>query len=657
MPNNIPMSERWKKSFYVAETAIGDLAEWKLILEQPVAPFQKALFDKYTARLLILFMILLGALIIAEMLSRRIIYSIETLSRITLDIPAKLAKADVPIIWPETAIEESNQLVGNFMETTNSLAAQYSAVQLINESLEQQIFDRTNELKIILENAPIGIARIIDRKIVWVNRKVTELLLYSAEELLHQSTRMVCTSEESFEQFGLEAYQVMAQGLIYNSILELARKDGERILVRCTSKSIDPSGMSMGVLLILEDVTEDKKQEEELLQAKKTAESANRAKSEFLANMSHEIRTPMNGVIGMAQLLAMTDLTEEQRSYVEILTSSGKNLISIVNDILDLSKIESGKISLEMTEFSLKGAINDVVLTQRSVISNKGLSLNVTVADDVPPIFMGDPLRIKQIILNLLGNAAKFTSKGSIFVSVDMLQFHGTTGVVRISVRDTGIGISSDALEKIFKPFSQADSSTTRHYGGTGLGLTISRRLAELMEGSISVESEPGIGSCFRVVIPLSIASTPVITIEAETRLPHIWDGDPLKILLVEDNPVNIKFAMSLLKKCGHEPVAVGNGRDCLAALAKSSFDLVLMDIQLPIMSGEEALKEIRLSEQGTVHHQPVIALTAYSLRGEKERFLRDGFDGYVSKPVDAWELISEMKRVMGVAANPMKQG
>ena len=630
------------------------------------------------------------------------------------------------------------------------------------------------------------------------NRAALRLLGYAdVSELLgrsmHDLTHHTHANGSRYPASECPVSETLSTGMASHSDMEVMwRSDGTSFPAEYWSYPVEREGQVVGAVVTLIDITARRAAQQAMLAAKEAAESANRAKSEFLANMSHEIRTPMNGIIGMTELALDTPLNHEQREYLQLVRSSADSLLRIINDVLDFSKIEAGRLDLDQTDIDLPGLVNQTLKTLAIRAHKKGLELSSRVAPDVPQMLSGDPDRLRQILVNLVGNAIKFTHKGSVVVDVAPETSGPEADPFRLHfiVRDTGIGIPVEKQQIIFEAFSQVDGSTTRHYGGTGLGLTITKRLVRMMGGKVWVESRLGEGSTFHFTLKLappqknrsgpnlrsaeleslhvlivddnetnrmildemlknwrmvptladsgeaalmamrwardqgnsfrlvlldghmpgmdgfevarriksdpSLAGATIMMLTSDRQVgdaarcreigikvylvkpigqSDLLDGiinalgtqmldsasavlpdkgvksmRSLRLLLAEDNPVNSHLALTLLRKWGHEIVLATNGREALEVLENAGFkgfDAVLMDVQMPEMDGMEATAAIRAREKTLGFHVPIIGVTAHAMKGDRERCLEGGMDGYVSKPIRPETLLSELARLV----------
>ena len=495
----------------------------------------------------------------------------------------------------------------------------------------------------ILDNASIGIAVTRQQCFVLANAHFEQIYGWGTGELIGQSGAVVWPGSEAYQEVGRTLGPLLGRGEAVEVERLAQRKDGSTFLARVRGRAVDPlRPVESGTVWIAEDVTERRQFEQTLARARDDAEAANRAKSAFLANTSHELRTPLNGMLGLARMASAPDVNEAlRREYLDQIADSAQALAGIITDILDLSKIEAGKLLLESTSFDLGELLRTLEHTYQTLAAAKGLSLRFEVDESLAAPVSGDPLRVRQIVTNYVSNALKFTDHGGVRVRVDRLP----GGAVRFEVIDTGPGISQATQKLLFKPFTQADQSTTRRFGGTGLGLSICRELAVMMGGDVGVDSQPGQGCSFWAVLPLPPSTQPLAKV-----LPLV-DGDlaGMRVLMVEDNVVNMLIAVAMLERWGVQVTQSPDGLEALSAVqraadAQEPFHAVLMDVQMPVMSGHEATRALRQTAAGK--SLPIIALTAAALVTERDEALAAGMDDFLTKPIDADKLHTALLRL-----------
>lgn len=540
----------------------------------------------------------------------------------------------------------------------------HAAIEQLNEEInERKLIERQmrlseSKLQSIFKSVPEAII-VADAMglIVQCNAATEAIFGYTLAELQGQTVDTLIGPED-VRQFGdyMAAFRRTAEKkiILEPRVLHGLRKNGQLFTLRLTicEMRVDDEVHFVGVM---QDFTAIENTQNLLIEAKEKAEKDNRMRGEFLANMSHEIRTPMNGIVGMTELAMDTKDQTAQKEYLTLARDSANHLLHIINQILDFSKIEAQALELELLKVSPGQLIYDTSRSLEQLARIKGIDLQVDIASAVPEWARMDPVRMRQVMTNLIGNAIKFTEVGAVTVAVQAVPGSDDThSVLRISITDTGIGFDPSRTAALFSPFTQGDGSVTRSFGGTGLGLAITRRLVHLMGGEISANGQPDLGACFTVTLPVEKASfddndrVAVSGLVSESALSPVFQK-PISVLLVEDHDINRKLAEIMLQRMGYRYVSASDGLQALDVLEKDRFDVVLMDVMMPVMDGITALKLLREREQELGRRTRVLMVTAHAMTGDRERFLGAGADGYVSKPMSQAALQAEIERVLNV--------
>lgn len=494
------------------------------------------------------------------------------------------------------------------------------------------------ELETIFSASLVGIVLVRDGRIVNVNQRMTEIFGFSREEILHNDIRQFFSDRTAFRTFVQRHLPMLSQGDVEQIDYCLRRKDNTLIPCTLSGKAIDSANLARGTVWVVEDISRRKNVELELERAKKTAESASVAKSVFLANMSHEIRTPMNGIIGLATNLLREVPPGRLYDHLQLIHRSALRLLTIINDILDFTKLEAGRFEVESHPFELAKLIEEVLQPMEPTAHRKNVHLQIHLAPEIPRTLIGDQTKLMQVLTNLVDNSLKFTRQGYVHLKVSIRPSDNhPDGMLLFEIADTGIGISPESASRIFESFTQAESSHSRRFGGTGLGLSISKGLVELMEGQIWFDSEQSRGTHFYFTLPMQVPTDERTAPRHDAAYrpdPIVACGRGQRILVAEDEYINTMLIRTLLRQAGYHVTVVQNGREAVDAWRGGVFDCILMDIQMPEMDGYEAVERIRQAEPPG-EHIPIIAMTAHALPSDRQQCLDAGMDDYIAKPID----------------------